>query len=85
MFGDYLHYLVYREAVDPDSSGRNQVLKLDALRFLYNLCSYEIHCVNLVRKIAHFFEQPYRVQVDEDVCIVDNYLHALDELELALD
>ncbi len=60
------------------------MLKCEALCFLYNFRHYEIHCVNLVWQIAHFFKQPNRMEVDEDICIVDYYLHSLDKLELAL-
>ena len=85
MLGYNLHHLLRREVVDSDFSYRNQMLECDALSFLNNLRSYEIHCVNLVWKIAHFFEHPNRMQVDEDICVVDYYLHSLDELELAFD
>lgn len=61
MFSYDLHHLPHREAVDSDFSYRNQMLECDALSFLNNLRSYEIHCVNLVWKIAHFFEHPNRM------------------------
>lgn len=61
------------------------MLECDALSFLNNLRRYEIYCVNLVWQIAHFFKHPNRMQVDEDICVVDYDLHFLDELEMALD
>lgn len=40
-----------------------------------NFRNDEINCPDIIRKLTQRFEQTDGMQVNEDICIVDDYLH----------
>lgn len=83
MFSYYLHKLLCGKTININLSSRNELVENDTLLFINNFRFHKIHCVNLIRQIAHCLQQSYRMKVDKDVCIVDYNLHRSYKIELA--